>query len=409
MNENKKQALKMFLDYIFEENGKTTEIETIVETCVHKKLKDYFDIVANKIDEISDENAQLKKDFRKVYALVNAREKQESKVHTQDVPEKVAPLSKADQFKGKVKNKSNKSNDKTQFELIMDELPEYTPQQIKVISRNLKNKYTKKMNKTERDELLKDYITAPTLVKLLNKPLNNVNATLSKLVDKGEIKRLKVDESYLRSPVIYYKHKSEAPLRSDGLYEFKDTFSNPGYDLINGLYVKPQKGNGKPLQLNAKQLYNLRKLIYNKQYFTVSLHAKLIEEIKKCGIVNDGTAEAYCYRLVKGFFDRVLNEYKDYQHLLNNPHFERYDKYSLRINGCKVCIKHVKDIIRNIPYGSDVKEYTQKCVDKYPDYPSVIIHTIIDNADDYLLKRHLKNDEKFVENNPQKRRAKGII
>ena len=34
MNENKKQALKMFLEYIFEENGKTTEIETIVETYV---------------------------------------------------------------------------------------------------------------------------------------------------------------------------------------------------------------------------------------------------------------------------------------------------------------------------------------------------------------------------------------
>ena len=315
MNENKKQALKMFFEYIFEENGKTSEIETIVETYVNKKLKDYFDIVANKIDEINDETKKLKKDFIEANKkIVNDSEK---------APEKVAPLLKADQFKDKVKNKSNKSNDKTQFELIMDELPEYTPQQIKVISRNLKNKYTKKMNKTERDELLKDYITAPNLVKLLNKPLNNVNATLSKLVDKGEIKRLKVDESYLRSPVIYYKHKSEAPLRSEGLYEFKDTFSDPGYDLINGLYVKPQKGNGKPLQLNAKQLYNLRKLIDNKQYFTVSLHAKLIGEIKKCGIVNDGTAEAYCYRLVKGFFDRVLNEYKDYQHLLNNPHFER--------------------------------------------------------------------------------------
>ena len=63
MNENKKQALKMFLDYIFEENGKTTEIETIVETYVNKKLKDYFDIVANKIDEINDETKKLKKDF----------------------------------------------------------------------------------------------------------------------------------------------------------------------------------------------------------------------------------------------------------------------------------------------------------------------------------------------------------
>lgn len=52
MNENKKQALKMFLDYIFEENGKTTEIESIVEEYVDKKLKDYFDIVANKIDII---------------------------------------------------------------------------------------------------------------------------------------------------------------------------------------------------------------------------------------------------------------------------------------------------------------------------------------------------------------------
>lgn len=48
MNEIKKEALKMFLEYIFEENGKTTEVETIVETYVDKKLKDYFDVVANK-------------------------------------------------------------------------------------------------------------------------------------------------------------------------------------------------------------------------------------------------------------------------------------------------------------------------------------------------------------------------
>lgn len=400
MNENKKEALKMFLEYIlFEENGKTTEVETIVETYVDKKLKDYFDVVANKIDAINDETKKLKKDFIKVH---------EKSVDA--APEIVRDVQKSE---NKIKkSKTHKTSpEKTMAEQIIDIVPEYTSQEIKKISRELKNKYTKKMNKTERDELLKDYVTAPNLVKLLNKPLYTVNAVLRRLVNKCEINRLKVDESYLRSPVIFYKKKedsiTEKPL--DVEYKFSQTYSNPGFELINNEYIKTK--HGKQVPITASQLKELCELVDGKM-LTNELFLKCGMYLTNVG-VNPSEHEQIIYHLSKGHMNMILTKYNNYLKKHYNAHFEVYDG-TLLVNGkdTKLTVKEVKKMIADYPYGfSDkkIEAYVKECIDKYAFCPAECIRVILSNHDDYTLKHVLKKKEKFVENNPQKRRSLGII
>lgn len=399
MNEIKKEALKMFLEYIFEENGKTTEVETIVETYVDKKLKDYFDVVANKIDAINDETKKLKKDFIKVH---------EKSVDA--APEIVRDVQKSE---NKIKeSKTHKTSpEKTMAEQIIDIVPEYTSQEIKKISRELKKKYNKHMKSSEKDDLLRNYVTTPQLAKLMNMPRQNVNAQINKLIKDGSIQRFKVDESYLRSPVIFYKKKEEPILERsiDAEYNFSQTYKNPGFELINNKYIKTK--HGKQFPITAHQLKELCELT-NGRMLTNKLFLKCGMYLTNVG-VNPSEHEQIIYHLSKGHLNMILTKYTNYLKKHYNAHFEVYDG-TLLVNGkdTKLTVKEVKKMITDYPYGfSDkkIEEYTKACIEKYTFCPAECIRVILSNHDDYTLKHVLKKKEKFVENNPQKRRSLGII
>lgn len=404
MNENKKQALKMFLDYIFEENGKTTEIESIVEEYVDKKLKDHFDIVANKIDEINDETKKLKKDF------IEANKKS-----TVNGPEKAAPVSKAQQFESKVKKNIGQHLDIVQS--IIDCFPKMTSDECNEYFKEIKDK-CKGISSRDIYSKLSDEATPRLIAEKLNVAPAGITKYFKHIEKRDDIRCTRVN-SNPKSPKIFVKiidqPKPKEPriiVESD-VYEFKNKLSNPGYDLINNKYIKPKKGKGKheSLEITIDVLDGLNKLISNRDDFTNTVHDTCIVYLEDEGL-NPDCFDEWIYHLIKGHFDKVLGEYESYVDSVVNVHFEVYND-CLWINGrdTKLNVATVNQIISGIPFGfdDDIEKYTKELIDTYIMCPSDCIRCIVSNYDNYSLTSLLKKNTGFVENNPQKRKEKGII
>ncbi|MBO6274610.1 MAG: hypothetical protein J6M91_03595 [Methanobrevibacter sp.] len=407
MNENKKQALKMFLDYIFEENGKTTEIETIVETYVNKKLKDYFDIVANKIDEINDETKKLKKDFIEANKkIVNDSERD---------PEKAAPLPNAQRFDRRLPKYASIDMTKS----ILDCLPVMTSDECDEYFQEIKDK-CKGISSRDIYSKLSDEATPRLIADKLNIAQAGITKYFKRIEKRDDIRCTRVTNNP-KSPKIFVKiidqPKPKEPriiveTESD-VYEFKNKPSNPGYDLINNKYIKPKKGKGKheSLEITIDVLDGLNKLISNRDDFTNTVHDTCIVYLEDEGL-NPDCFDEWIYHLIKGHFDKVLSDYAVYIDSVVNVHFEVYND-CLWINGrdTKLNVGTVNQIISGIPFGfdDDIEKYTKELIDTYIMCPSDCIRCIVSNYDNYSLTSLLKKNTGFVENNPQKRKEKGII
>lgn len=407
MNENKKQALKMFLDYIFEENGKTTEIETIVETYVHKKLKDYFDIVANKIDEIDDETKKLKKDFIEANKkIVNDSER---------APEKAAPLPNAQRCDRRLHEYASIDMTKS----ILDCLPVMTSDECDEYFQEIKDK-CKGISSRDIYSKLSDEATPRLIAEKLNVAPAGITKYFKRIEKRDDIRCTRVN-SNPKSPKIFVKiidqPKPKEPriiVESESdVYEFKNKLSNPGYDLINNKYIKPKKGKGKheSLEITIDVLDGLNKLISNRDDFTNTVHDTCIVYLEDEGL-NPDCFDEWIYHLIKGHFDKVLSDYAVYVDSVVNVHFEVYND-CLWINGrdTKLNVGTVNQIISGIPFGfdDDIEKYTKELIDTYIMCPSDCIRCIVSNYDNYSLTSLLKKNTGFVENNPQKREEKGII
>lgn len=179
--------------------------------------------------------------------------------------------------------------------------------------------------------------------------------------------------------------------------------------MINNKYIKTK--HGKQFPITAHQLKELCELT-NGRMLTNKLFLKCGMYLTNVG-VNPSEHEQIIYHLSKGHLNMILTKYTNYLKKHYNAHFEVYDG-TLLVNGkdTKLTVKEVKKMITDYPYGfSDkkIEEYTKACIEKYTFCPAECIRVILSNHDDYTLKHVLKKKEKFVENNPQKRRSLGII
>lgn len=421
MNENKKEALKMFLEYIFEENGKTTEVETIVENYVNKKLKDYFDVVANKIDQINNETTQLKKDFQELSTIddkilvkldeikKSVKTNQPRKLGLHTMPSLEVKHTTDTSTKTKSKNSTdeiilNKNDDE-----ILNLLPEMTETECDKYFERIRSECDSMGSKTVSTKLINEPIVKNISKKTGLAP-STVNNSLRKLRRMKNIRFIRVNDIQ-GTPYIYVKIISDDVDENnvDGLYQFKQRFNNPGFELINNLYIKSKRG--KTFDINAKQLKKLSKMV-DGNVLTNSLFDDCCNYLTDCG-VNSSNFECIIYHLVNGHFSIILSKYDKYLRQVNNPHFEVYNG-TLRVNGkdTKLNVKEVKKMLDDIPYGysDDVREeYVRGLIDKYNFCSSECIRLIVDSYDDYSLNVLLKKGENFVENNPQKRRERGII
>lgn len=298
-------------------------------------------------------------------------------------------------------------------EMVLDCIPTMTEKELANYQEKLWEQCKYKSNKV-LVEILANDCTSKNISEKLGCDPYEVNNRIKSLVKQELITSFQVNDGY-RSPRVYVKvEKSNKSFSKkitknpeDELYQFKDMYKNLGYDLINGLYVKPRQGSSKNLYFNAKQLHEFTKLV--SPSFTVKSHDKLVKEMKNQGLVADGEIEAFCYRLVHGHFDEVINEYINYQKKLFNPDFNVNGDFLLVNKEHMVQITDVKDILKGIPYGDENKlgKYTRELIDKkYTEYPSEAIHTIIENSD---MVNDMLKDKLVVENSPQKRREKGWV
>ena len=402
MNENKKEALKIFLEYILQENENNTEINNIIEKHINEKLKDYFDVISTKIDEIDNKTNQLKKDFQEEITI-KLDENKNVETKPKDGINDISSLEVKPTPDTPTKSKRNKK--KITEQILLGYIPLMTEKECSNYFEKIKDK-CKNMGSREVGSVLENEATPTSIAKKLRASKISVINKLNNLEEMDDIKFIKV-APHKTSPKVYVRIIREGI--NENIYEFKNKFNNPNYVLINGESVKPKKGNGKPLHLKAKQLLDLQKMIQGKD-FTVELHDDVIRRIKDYGIVNGHTAEAYCYRLYHGFFDTVIDDFIIYEKKNINPTFE-LNGDSLKVNNeYEVSLDSVKNILQGIPFGSskDVEVYARKCIDNYTNYPSEVIRILINNYDNISLTRFLK-DENFVMDNVQKRKENGLL
>ncbi|MBR0272399.1 MAG: hypothetical protein IJQ68_10510 [Methanobrevibacter sp.] len=411
----------MFLEYIFQENENNTEINNIVENYVNKKLQDYFDIVANKIDEINNETTQLKKDFQELSTIDD-----KILIKLDEIKKSVKTKPITNDFNGmpslEVKHTTNTSNGskskKSTEEIVLNKndenvlkcLPEMTESECEEYFKRIRSKFEGITGRNLTKKLI-DEPTVRNISKKLGLTSSTVNNTFKKTRTMKNIRFMSVNDIH-NAPIIYVKIIPDAVdegYKGDGVYQFKQRYNNIGFELINNLYIKSKRG--KTFDINAKQLKKLAKMVDGK-VLTNGLFDECCTYLATCG-VHSSSFECIIYHLVKGHFSMILSKYDKYLRQVNNPHFEVYNG-TLRVNGqeTKLNVDEVKKMLDGIPYGySDdvLEEYVRELIDKNPFCPSECIRLIVDNYDDYQLKVLLKKEDKFVENNPQKRREKGFI
>ena len=425
LNENTKEAIILILDYMSNtQENDNKNLNKLIEKIVDEKINENNENTNKKISNWANKVLKLEKEFielstidDKIINKLNEIKESVNKklVNKQPIYEITEPKSTSTDLNPKPKNNVRKKQRRSAIsdKPILDLIPKYTMKQWNELQHNI----TKAAKERSRDpkqtaQVANKYgVTRRYLADSLSISVATVINRLEPLIKDGQVIEFKVGEGR-KAPKIYGRIIDDFGLAKDEsleeLYKFKDAFNNPGYDLIGGVNVKPRKGNGKPLYFTAKELYDLKKLIKDKP-FTVALHDKLVQRMHDMGLANDGTCEANTYRLVHGFFDDVIDEYLDYQKKLVNPEFELLvSSDELLVNGERVKLNDVINILENIPYGGNIEGYYQKMIEKYRDYPSVTIRTLLDNYDDYLLKRLLKRDN-VVENNPKKRKENGLI
>lgn len=319
---------------------------------------------------------------------------------------------------GKVtKMESKPQSKKTVAERIIEVLPAYDSKELSEITSYLKKEYSKSKSKNHVAGLLKDYITAPQLVKIIDCPVASVNGTLQKMVKKGEIGRFKLDESYRSSPVIYYKIKHDVDVSEEPVvdvddleYQFNTGYNNQGFELINHMDIETKQGEQVPV--NAKQLKELCKIIDGK-VLTNSLFDDCCKYLKSEG-VPESDFERIIYHLAHGHFKMILFKYDHHRSLEVNVKFDVSDDNTVRVNGhdTKLTPVEVKRMIDNYPYGypvSKVEEYTRECMMKYPFCRPDCIRLILENYEKSDLKRILEKKEEFKMDKREKRIANGII
>lgn len=372
-----------------------------------------YNQIMNEFLSLRNEVQELKKEIKELTEPINGRETSYMEIDDSELKVNGEHFAEVTSFNIEPK-KMTPSKKKSVPDQLLEALPEYSSKQIKEISVDLKKKYSKNMNKNEVNTLLRGYYTVPYLTSILKEKRSTIQAALYRLSDEGVINRLKLDDSYKLSPVIFYKIKSDGTNVSkrvgDLEYQFSKSYTNPGFELINHMYIKTKRG--KQVPVNAKQLKELCKIIDGKG-LTNSLFDDCCKYLKSEDI-NESYFERIIYHLTKGHFKMVLFKYDSYRSLEVNVKFDVSDENTVRVNGhdTKLTPVEVKRMTDNYPYGypaSKVEEYTRECMMKYPFCRPECIRLILENSEKSDLKRILKKKEDFKMDKREKRIANGII
>ena len=412
MNENKKQALKIILDYIFyddtEENN--SQMQNEIDNYLNRELSNQsllnqFETVANKIDELDDEIKEIKKSLKETNPNVDVADNTSVSEITQKNNE--TTVKKPKKTKSKKKKKLSETAKK-----VLSYIPEMTEAEADEYFKRIRSK-CEGLNSTQIKKILVRDATAANIAKKLGIRSTTVNNYFVHLKKRDDIRFIPVNNAR-RAALVYVRvipepEPQEKNINSNSIYQFKAYYSNPGYELINNMYIKTKKG--KPLDVTAEQLKELSKLVDGKG-LTICLFNDCCDYLKGCD-VPESDFECIIQHLIKGYFNRVLSEYNKYLKKKFNARFEEHNG-TLLVDGkdTKLTIKEVKTMIDNYPYGfSDekIEEYTRGLIDKYTFCPAECIRCIVSNYDNYSLTSLLKKNTGFVENNPQKRKEKGII
>lgn len=374
---------------------------------------------------ITDNNASYNQIMNEFLNLRNEVQELKKEIKELTEPKNGIPIRDAafkinDKPIGKVTKMESKPRGSVTSEIeneIKRLVPSYTNKEVESIAKCLKKTYSKNMSMDQVDNLLKQYVTLRNLGKILPYRKASINAALGNLVKKEEIHRVKLDESYKPSPVIYYKIKHDVDVSEEPVvdvddleYQFSKSYTNPGFELINHMYIKTKRG--KQVPVNAKQLKELCKIIDGK-VLTNSLFDDCCKYLKNEDI-NESYFERIIYHLTKGHFKMVLFKYDSYRSLEVNVKFDVSDENTVRVNGhdTKLTPVEVKRMTDNYPYGypvGKVEEYTRECMMKYPFCRPDCIRLILENSEKSDLKRILKKKEDFKMDKREKRIANGII
>lgn len=421
MNENKKQALKMFLDYIFyddtEENN--SQMQKEIDNYLNKELSNQsllnqFETVANKIDELDDEIKEIKKSLKETN--LNRRVADNASVSEITSKNNGTTLKKPKKTKSKKKKKLSETAKK-----VLNYIPEMTEAEADEYFKRIRSK-CEGLNPTQIKKILVRDATAANIAKKLGIKSGTVNNYFVALKKRDDIRFIPVNDAK-RAALVYVRiipEPEQEPVESkdslDEEYVFDKTYNNPGYELIQDRYIRPKKGKGKheALKVRAETLYHLNnKIVKDSPVFTNHMYVACYQYLQdQDEVLPSECFDEWIYRLVKGHFDKVLAKYDDYYKSVINPDFKVHNNV-LWINGenTNLELSTVKEMLNGIPHGDKeaTEKYTRGLIDTYLMCPSKCIRSIIENYDNYKLIVLLKNDESFVENNPRKMKEKGII